>query len=125
MVNKKSKAAHEPIPLRLRALRKVEEYETAKEFALAMGITANRYGNVEAGSPLGIELALMICKLCPDVSMDWLYTGNVRFLTVEYRRKIVRAEYELSRQTPLSRTAKSGGRSSNAFGVARPAKRPA
>jgi len=80
-----------PIPRRLRALRKVEGYETAKEFAAKLGITPNRYGNVEAGSSLSIELALMIVKLCPDVSTDWLYTGNPRFLTVEYRRKIDQA----------------------------------
>src|SRR4029079_18633758 len=86
MVNKPSGASHLPIPKRLRALRKVEGYETAKAFAEALKITPNRYGNVEAGSSLGIEMALMICKLCPDVSTDWLYTGNVRFLTVEYRQ---------------------------------------
>jgi transcriptional regulator with XRE-family HTH domain len=133
-MKKLAAAAHLPIPRRLRALRKVEKYETAKEFALRLGVSPNRYGNVEAGSSLAVKLALLICKLCPDVSMDWLYTGNERFLAVEYRRKIVLALDELEapkRQgaakfekvaQPLSEIARPVRRSSDALGQRNPSK---
>ena len=94
MVNKPAKAANEPIPKRLRALRKVLGYDQANHFARDLGVTANAYGNVEAGSPLSTKMMIKINVLCPDVTWEWLQLGNERFLSVDMRRKLRIAEAE-------------------------------
>jgi transcriptional regulator with XRE-family HTH domain len=88
MVNKPSPAANQPIPKRLRALRGAEGIATAKEFAEKLGVSPNRYGNIEAGSSLSIEIALLIVEAVPGVTLDWLYNGKEDGLTLSLRQRL-------------------------------------
>lgn len=98
MVNKPAKASDQPLPRRLRALRKVLGYEHANTFAADLGVTPNAYGNVEAGSPLSTKMMMKISKLCPDVTWEWLQLGNERFLSVDMRQRLKSAEAELAKE---------------------------
>jgi transcriptional regulator with XRE-family HTH domain len=66
----------------LRELRKALGYNTAKEFADMLDVSPSRYGNVEAGLSLAIELALTIVRMVPGCSLDWLYYGKEDGLSV-------------------------------------------
>jgi len=90
MVNSPAARADDPIPKRLRQLRKVEGFETGAAFAQALGVTPNAYGMVEAGSSRSTDMTRRIVELVPGISMDWLHTGNERFLTVEMRQRLRR-----------------------------------
>jgi hypothetical protein len=86
-----SARANDPIPRRLRNLRKAEGYETAKGFAEMLGFPSNRYGNIEAGSGLSIEIALRIVEKVPGCSLDWLYNGVENGLSVSLRNRLSEA----------------------------------
>jgi transcriptional regulator with XRE-family HTH domain len=88
MVNKPAKGADAPIPQRLRQLRAAEGYETALAFARTLGVAPNRYGNIEAGSNLSIEVAQLIVSKVPGVTLDWLYNGKPDGLTVSLRQRL-------------------------------------
>jgi len=116
MVNKPASNSDLPIPKRLRAVRAIEGYETAKEFAEALGITPNRYGNIEAGSAnLSYEVAMLIVDHVPGCSLDWLWRGEERGLTTAFRLAL-RQVYEPSgrsgavkgRTTPSPRASIKG-----------------
>ena len=111
MVNKASPAADQPIPSRLRALRKAEGFETAKAFAEMLDVTPNRYGNIEAGSSLSIDIAQRIVKMVPGCSLDWLYNGVENGLSVSLRQRLLGDKGEKARTT-ASRSGKAKGRSS-------------
>lgn len=90
-----AKNADKPLPQRLRAMRKVYGYKHANAFAAALSnldpddpVTANAWGNVEAGSSLSTKMMKKIARLCPDVTWEWLELGNERFLTVDMRQKL-------------------------------------
>lgn len=104
MVNKPSEAAGQPVPRRLRLLRQAEGYETAKDFAEVLGVTANRYGNIEAGSGLSIDIAQRIVKAVPGCSLDWLYNGVENGLSVSLRQRL--AELSGGRHNALDGAAK-------------------
>lgn len=104
VVNKPSKASDQPLPRRLRALRRVLGYEHANNFARDLGVAPNAYGNVEAGSSLSNKMMVAISRLCPDVTWEWLQFGEERFLTVDMRQKLRSAEAELVAETKAKTT---------------------
>jgi hypothetical protein len=63
---------------------------------LKIGVAANAYGNVEAGSPLSKKMMYAIKGVCPDVTWEWLQDGDDRFLTVEMRQRLRDAEAEIA-----------------------------
>jgi transcriptional regulator with XRE-family HTH domain len=91
MVNKPSPAASQPIPRRLRLLRLAEGYDTAAKFAEKLGISPARYGNIEAGSNLSIEVAQLIVNVVPGISLDWLYNAREDGLSVSLRQRLASA----------------------------------
>jgi len=91
VVNRASERANDPIPKRLRELRKAEGYDTAKEFAVMLGETPSRYGNIEAGSGLSIAIAQLIVEKVPGCSLDWLYNGKEDGLSVSLRNRLADA----------------------------------
>lgn len=60
---------------RLRQLRAAYGL-TQGAFADRLGISYNRYNNIEQGRPLGKDLAFMICQKFPGVTLDWLFFGR-------------------------------------------------
>jgi transcriptional regulator with XRE-family HTH domain len=69
-------------------LRFAEGYATAKEFADRLGVSPNRYGNVEAGASLSIDMAQKIVANVPGCSLDWLYNGVENGLSVSFRKRL-------------------------------------
>ena len=73
---------------RLRLLRKVHGYETGAAFAAFLGISVQRWNNVEIGHPLGKDLAFTLVKKIPGLSLDWLFYGNPAALPVELAKRL-------------------------------------
>jgi DNA-binding XRE family transcriptional regulator len=74
--------AFPPVAKRLRLLRAACGYKTATAFANKLGISVPRYVNFEGGKPLSIEVALKVVQTVPGCSLDWLYMGERRGLSV-------------------------------------------
>jgi transcriptional regulator with XRE-family HTH domain len=88
MANRPSPHASDGLSKRLKALRKAEGYDTAKEFATVLGISTARYGNFETGKNLSIEAAKLIVQKVPGVTLDWLYLDREAGLTVSLRQRL-------------------------------------
>src|SRR6266403_5074210 len=74
MTNKPGAKSNEPIPQRLRAIRIAQNFKTAKEFAAFLELSAESYGNVEAGlSKLSKKIAFRIVDKVPGMTLDWLF----------------------------------------------------
>lgn len=71
---------------RCRHLRESLGYTSQTAFADVLGITLARWNNVENGLPLSSQLALIVVKRFPGVSMDWLFTGGAYGLSFEMAR---------------------------------------
>jgi hypothetical protein len=88
---------------RLRLVREIAGYETAAAFARKLDIKLSRYWNFENGLPLSIEVAQIIVRAVPGLSLDWLYNGEERGLSGDLRKRL---EAENARTV-----ARSAGRS--------------
>ena len=73
---------------RLIRLRKAFGYETAQAFATFLGVSKQRWGHCERGLPLGIELAQLVVRKLPGVTLDYLYFGKPDGLSVELARRL-------------------------------------
>lgn len=73
---------------RLVALRKAFHYETASSFAAFLDVSKQRWGHVERGLPLGIDLAQLVVRKLPGVTLDYLYFGKGEGLSVELARRL-------------------------------------
>ena len=77
-----------PHAQRLRALRKVLEFETAAAFAGFLTISASRLSNVENGAPLGKDIAFRIAQRVPGMTLDWLWFGKTERLPFQLAQKL-------------------------------------
>ena len=75
-----------PVADRLIRLRKAYGYETTTALAHALGVSVQRVSNVENGKPLGRDLAFLIVKKHPEVTVDWLWNGANHGLSVRVAR---------------------------------------
>lgn len=73
---------------RLIDLRKAFSYEQQAAFAIFLGVSKQRYGFAERGGPLGIEMAQMIVRKLPGVTLDYLYNGKPDGLSLELARRL-------------------------------------
>jgi transcriptional regulator with XRE-family HTH domain len=73
---------------RLKRVRSLLNYPTQKSFADALGIIPSRWSNFEAGAPLSIEIAQKLVRIVPGLTLDWLYNGERRGLSVELDRRL-------------------------------------
>jgi transcriptional regulator with XRE-family HTH domain len=74
MTNKPGIKSNDPIPQRLRAIRIAQGFDHAKEFAEFLEVSAERYGNIEAGSSeLSKKIAFRIVDKVPGMTLDWLF----------------------------------------------------
>jgi hypothetical protein len=66
VANKPGAKSNDPIPQRLRAIRIAQGFDHAKEFAEFLEVSAERYGNIEAGSSeLSKKIAFASSIKCP------------------------------------------------------------
>ena len=73
---------------RLELLRQVFSGESQTAFAARLGIEVKRWNNFERGKPLSKEIAFLIVKKFPDVTLDWLYLGNEGGLPIRLQREL-------------------------------------
>jgi hypothetical protein len=58
-------------------------------FAEYLGVSERQWSNTVQGLPLGLELAKIIVKKCPGVTLDWLCFGHIGGLTVRMVKILV------------------------------------
>ncbi len=83
--------SNEAVSERLRLLRKVVSGENQTAFAARLGIEIKRWNNFERGMPLSKEVAILLVKKFPDVTLDWIYLGNENGLSVRRQREFIEA----------------------------------
>jgi hypothetical protein len=80
------------VTARLIRLRKAMGYDYhggIKRFAEEwLGVTDDRWGGVERGSPLGKHLARIIVRRCPGVDLNWLWVGDTQGLSVGMAQRL-------------------------------------
>jgi transcriptional regulator with XRE-family HTH domain len=62
------------------------------EMARDLGISPQRWNNVERGLPLGRELAFMLVEMVPGLTLDWLYLGRREGLTLRLDKELEAAK---------------------------------
>ena len=84
MADKKNKT----VGRRLRHLRRSLNYQHANTFAHSLGISDNRWRNLENGYPLGKEVAFLLVQKIPGLSLDWLYYGRNEGLSIRLGQRL-------------------------------------
>lgn len=83
--------SNEAVSERLKLLRQVVSGENQTAFASRLGIEVKRWNNFERASPLSKEVAFLIVRKFPDVTLDWLWLGNEGGLPVRFQRELTEA----------------------------------
>ena len=73
---------------RLRRVQDLFKFDTQKAFTDRLGISPQRWSNFIAGSPLSIEIAQKLVRIVPGLTLDWLYNGERRGLTMDLDRSL-------------------------------------
>jgi DNA-binding transcriptional regulator YiaG len=73
---------------RLRRVRELLDLPSQKAFADRLGISPQRWNNFERGAPLTIEIAQKLLRIIPGLTLDWIYNGDRRGLTMELDRRL-------------------------------------
>ncbi len=88
-----------PRAIRLRVLRAAIFNEHQSAFARRLSISNQRLGNMENGFPISIDVANKIRSLAPGLSLDWLYHGEERGMSMDLvlklRKEAEKPEYQL------------------------------
>lgn len=83
--------SNEAVAERLKLLRHVVSGGSQTAFAARLGVETKRWNNFERGTPLSKEVAFLIVKKFPDVTLDWLWLGNEGGLPVRLQRELAEA----------------------------------
>lgn len=81
---------------RLRLLRRAVSGDSQTAFAAKIGIEARRWNNFERGSPLSKEVAILLARKIPGVSLDWLYLGRLETLPFALQAELEAVEKSTS-----------------------------
>jgi DNA-binding transcriptional regulator YiaG len=73
---------------RLKRIRELLGITSQKAFADQLAISPTRWNNFERGAPLSIEVAQKLVRIIPGLTLDWLYNGERRGLSVELDRRL-------------------------------------
>jgi hypothetical protein len=79
---------HKAVGQRLTRLREEMGYMYVTPFAKYLGVGLKRLWHAENGGPLAKELALRIVEKCPGVTLDWLYLGRTKGLSLSMGRRL-------------------------------------
>jgi hypothetical protein len=83
--------SNEAVAERLRLLRQVVSGENQTAFAARLGIEVKRWNNFERATPLSKEVAFLIVKKFPNVTLDWLWLGIDGGLPSRFQRELAEA----------------------------------
>jgi hypothetical protein len=79
---------HKAVGRRVTKLREEMGYVYVTPFAKYLGVGLKRLWHAENGGSLAKELALRIVEKCPGVTLDWLYLGRTKGLSVSMARRL-------------------------------------
>jgi|GEM_PF-3431713 len=80
--------SNEAVSERLKLLRAVVSGGNQAAFAAKLGIEYRRWNNFERATPLSKEVAFLIVKKFPNVTLDWLWLGKTDGLSVAFQREL-------------------------------------
>lgn len=100
--------SNEAVADRLKLLRAVVSGENQTAFATKLGVEVRRWNNFERKAPLSKEVAILIVKKFPDVTLDWLFFGNESGLPVRFQRELAEAAGKLKTATTGRSRSKAG-----------------
>ncbi len=83
--------SNEAVAARLRLLRQVVSGESQTAFAARLGVETKRWNNFERSSPLSKEVAFLIVRKFPNVTLDWLWLGRPDGMPVRFQRELEEA----------------------------------
>jgi transcriptional regulator with XRE-family HTH domain len=67
------------------------------EFAAFLGISRSRLSNIEAGKlPLSRDMQFILVDKIDGLTLDYLFFGNTRYLTVDFAQRLEKARKRLS-----------------------------
>ncbi|WP_316158745.1 MULTISPECIES: helix-turn-helix transcriptional regulator [unclassified Bradyrhizobium] len=73
---------------RLRRVQALLKLDTQKAFTDRLGISPQRWANFVGGMPLSIDVAQKLVRIIPGLTLDWLYNGERRGLSVDLDRAL-------------------------------------
>jgi hypothetical protein len=90
-MNERHPESNEATTWRLKCLRYAMAKDNQSAFAAMLGIEPKRWNNMERGHPLSKEVAFLIIRRWPDITLDWLFRGIDDHLTVRRQRELADA----------------------------------
>jgi hypothetical protein len=81
--------------VRLRAIRRVKGFATAKQMADTLGVHLGRYLSHESTRPLSKEMAIAIVNKIPGLTLDYLFLGRTDGMPGVLARDLQAAEDEI------------------------------
>ena len=81
---------------RVTLLREMLEMRPS-EFAAFLGISRSRLSNIESGKlPLSRDMQFILVDKIDGLTLDYLFFGNTRFLTVDFAQRLEAARRRLN-----------------------------
>ena len=77
---------------RLRILREIISGDNQSEFVKRLGVEFKRWNNYERGYPVPREVAFLLHKKFPGMSIEWIWFGTKDSLSPEFKARIALAE---------------------------------
>src|SRR6476660_8522639 len=90
----------EVVSARCKELRLVMEFPQSSAFAKFLGVSPQRWNNVEIGMPLSRDLAMTLVRKIPGLTLDWLYRARAEGVSLDLARL-------LDASTPPKRATRS------------------
>jgi DNA-binding XRE family transcriptional regulator len=102
-------AKPETVADRAKRLRQALGLHSQQAMAAYLGVSFNRWNNVERGLPLGHELAVLLCQRLPGMTLDWLYFGETGGLSLELARRLGEAPQPSDEPPTTLKRSRRGG----------------
>lgn len=84
-------SANQEVARRLTILRHAVAGESQTAFAQRVGIEVKRWNNFERSLPLSKDVAIMLVRKFPGLTLDWLFLGIEDGLPVKLQRELAEA----------------------------------
>jgi hypothetical protein len=91
MATTKRDSENAEIARRLATLRRVISGDNQTAFARQLGIEVKRWNNFERGLPLSKDVAFLLVKKIPGLTLDWLWLGVESGLPIALQRELAEA----------------------------------
>lgn len=76
-MGRESGGSKSPSAQRVKRLREYLGYQSQAGFAVFLDISRKRWNNVENGFPISKDIANILCRKVPGLTLDYLHNGNL------------------------------------------------